>query len=160
MLKSLSLVLGLVAVAPLAASQVGCAKKNKTEEPAAAEPITLDIGKLEVIRRPGADGQEKNQLRATLRVTNGQPKAITIDKVEYSYGIGSKELGTDTDEFGESVAPGEMGKVTLVGDWNWREDSNLPGDTGYVKGTIHWTGGSGNARTTPFDFSKAFVLGE
>lgn len=145
--------LGLAGL-PLATTSVGCAKKGDTE---AAVNYELTLGSAELVRRPTGAEEEQDALRYQLRFTNSLQGPATIDKVDFSYGIADRELGNDSASPGLQVAVGDTGKISLIGRFEWRQSSEMPGDKAFLKGTVYWTGPNGNARTSPFDFSMAYT---
>lgn len=150
----LALALGLAAL-PLVTTSVGCAKKAEpVAEPDVNYQITL--GKAELVRQQLEGVEERNSLRYLLRFTNGLKGPAVIDKIEFTYGIGDRELGSETVTPKQSVAVGDTGTVYLVGQFEWRTTSELPGQQATLKGTVYWTGPNGNARTSPFEFAQAY----
>lgn len=151
----IALVLALgIAGLPLATTATGCAKKAEPEAPAAG--TTIELGKVELVRRATGTTEEQDSLRYVLRFTNSLQGAATIDKVEYSYGIGERELGNGSETPAMSVAVGDTGKIFITGRFEWRQDSEMPADNAFLKGTVYWTGPNGNARTSPFELKKAY----
>ncbi len=148
---------GLLAlgVALPASSLLGCAKKS---EPVAAQPgskFTTTLGKVTLLRRDTGVSREDDSLTYMLRVTNGMAGDATVDRVEFSFGIGDRELGTGTAAPALKVAAGDTGKVQLGGTWEWRQQSDMPDGQAWVRGTVYWTGPH-QARTTTFEHVKDY----
>ena len=155
----LALALGLIA-GGASLTSTGCAKKKAPEAAAPGANFAVDIGKVELLRQSTITVREKNELRYTLRLTNGLTGgAVTVDKIDFSFGIGERELGSESNVPNTSVAAGEMGKVTLIGHFDWSQDAEMPAGEGWVKGTVNWTGPNAS-RSTPFEFSKEYSVGE
>lgn len=151
----LALGLGLIA-GGASLTSTGCAKKKAPEAVAPGGNFTVDIGKVELLRQSTSTVREKSELRYTLRLTNGMTGgAVAVDKVDFSFGIGDRELGAESSVPNASVAVGEMGKITLIGHFDWSADAEMPAGQAWVKGTVNWTGPNAE-RKTPFEFTKEY----
>ncbi|NOY26207.1 MAG: hypothetical protein GXP62_10085 [Oligoflexia bacterium] len=155
----LTLALGLLA-GGASITTTGCGKKATPAAAVPGEKFAVTIGKVEMLRRGTPTVREANEMRYTLRLNNDLAGgAVTVDKIDFSYGVGDRDLGSSSLSPGTSVASGAIAKVTLIGNFEWREDSAAPTGDGWVKGTVYWTGPNAS-RTTTFDLSKEYSVGE
>ncbi len=141
----------------LATTSLGCAKKSEPVE--VKEGFQVNMGTVTLVRRDTGFVEEQDQLRYVLRVTNSLKGPLTVDKVDYSFGIGDRELGTGSDSPKKVVAVGATEKVNITGAFEWRQTSEMPAGKAWVKGTMYWTGPN-NPRTTTFEFSKEYTESE
>lgn len=138
-----------------ATSTLGCAKKG---DPSAEEvPFEVALGAVELIRRDTGVAEEQDQLRFPLKITNGLKGPVTVSRVEYSFSIGERELGTATHDSGAVVQVGQTQDVVLIGRFEWRQTSDMPTGKAGVKGTVYWVGPHDIARTTTFNLSKDYA---
>ena len=136
-------------------SLIGCAKKG--DPSAEEEPFLVTMGGVQLIRRETGVTEEQDQLRYTIKVNNGLKGPVTVDRIEYSYSIGERDLGTETAPSGAVVQVGQTQDIVLVGRFEWRSTSDMPTGKAGVKGTIFWTGPHDVARTSTFSFVKDYA---
>ncbi|RME20465.1 MAG: hypothetical protein D6798_20435 [Deltaproteobacteria bacterium] len=131
---------------------LACAKQS---EPAAAAPgskFTVHLGDVTVTRRATGASREDDILTFHVRLTNGLAGDVVVDRVEYSFGIGERELGSTTLTPALTISSGDTSTIRLGGTWEWRQQSDLPEGQAWVRGTVYWTGPH-QARTTTFELS-------
>ena len=156
---TLALALGLL-FGGAGLSTTGCAKKKAPESVEPGSNFTVGLSKAELLRRETTTVREFDQIRYTLDLNNGLTGgAVKVDKIEFSYGIGERDIGTETVTPAVSVDAGGKASTTVIGRFEWRETSTMPEGDAWIKGTVYWTGPNA-ARTTPFDLSTAYTAVE
>ncbi len=151
-MKSSTLALfATILVGGFVTTSTGCAKKKA---PAAAEPgsaFTVDLNRVELVRRDTTTIVEHGQLRYILSLNNGlKGGSVAVDRIDYTFGVGANTMGSDTFKVGKSVAMDGKETITIVGKFEWRDDSKIPAENGWIKGTAYWTGPNAE-RTTTFE---------
>lgn len=149
--------LSAFAVGGLSLGATGCAKKKAPEAAEPGSAFQVELKKVELVRRDTTTVVEHGQLRYSVALNNGlKGGEVKVDRIEYSFGVGDRSMGSDTLAVGKAVASGATENLLLVGKFEWRDDSAMPAGDAWIKGTVHWTGPNA-ARSTTFDAKKAWV---
>lgn len=142
---------GSLLVGGLVTTSTGCAKKKAPEAAEPGSAFTVDLNRVELVRRDTTTVVEHGQLRYILSLNNGlKGGSVAVDRIEYTFGVGERTYGTDTLKVGKSVAMDGKEVITVVGKFEWRDDSSVPQENGWIKGTAYWTGPNAE-RTTAFE---------
>lgn len=156
---TLALTLGLL-FGGAALTSTGCAKKKAPEAAVPGENFVVTLERADLISHQTETVREFNSIRYTLVMENGLPGgSVKVDRIDFSYGIGDRDIGTESVVPELTITPSGKGNAVVSGKFEWRDTSALPEGKAWVKGTVHWTGPNAS-RSTAFDLSTGYSVTE